>query len=101
MVWHAQAEAQQADDGADQLLDLSVGKAEHGAQRECGQDSDQRLPGLSAARCVRFDRQGRGSLVGEPDRQAATLAHTGVVGWSVGHPAPRPWDVTAAVLVQF
>ena len=32
--------------------------------------------------------------------QAATLAQAGVVGWPVRHPAPRPRNMTTAVLVQ-
>ena len=41
VVRHAQAEAKQANDGADQSLGLPVGEAEHRAQRERRQDGER------------------------------------------------------------
>jgi len=47
VVRHAQAEAEQADDGTDQPLGLPVGQAEHRAQRERRQDGERRTPSRS------------------------------------------------------
>jgi len=41
VVRHAQAQAEQADDGAEQALGLPVGQAEHRAQRERRQDGER------------------------------------------------------------
>jgi len=47
VVRHAQAEAEQADNGAEQALGLPVGQAEHCAYRERRQDGERRIPSRS------------------------------------------------------
>ncbi len=99
MVRHAQAEAEQADDGTEQALGLPVGQAEHCAQRERRQDGERRIPGLPTPGRARLGRPRRDRLVGEPDRQAAALAQAGVVGRPVRHLVLLARDVVTAVLV--
>ena len=100
MVRHAQRQAEQADDRADQPFSLAIGKTEHGAQGQRRQDRQRRIAGLATARrawlrCPRRDR-----LVGKPHRQAAALTQAGLVGGPVRDLVLLPRDVVAAILVQ-
>src|SRR6202012_5189581 len=58
------------------------------------------IPWLAAPRCARLRLPRRDCLIGEPDRQAATLTPTGLVNWPIGDLAPLPGDMVAAILVQ-
>ncbi len=89
---HAQAEAEQAGNGADQPLGLPVGQAEHRADRERRQDGERRIPGLPTAARACLGRPRRDRLVGEPHRQAAALTQAGVVGRPIRHLALLPWE---------
>src|SRR3954451_21153760 len=92
--------AEQADNGTDQALGLPVCEAEHGAQGQRRQDRQRREPGLTApARpslaCPRPYR-----FIGEPERQAAALTQTGLVGRPVRRLVLLPRDVVTTILVQ-
>ena len=100
VIRHAQAEAEQAEDGADQPLGLPVSEVEHVTLRERRQDGKRRVLGMPAARSTQLRLPILDGFIGEPQHQAAALAQTGVVGWPVRHPTPRLRDVKAAVLVQ-
>ena len=80
MIWHAQRQTEQADDGTDQTLGLPIGEAKHGAQRQGRQDRQRRIPGLATACRARLSRPGGDRLFREPNRQAPALAQAGVVG---------------------
>ena len=73
VVGHGQVEPEQAEDRADQALGLAQGQAEHGPQRQRGQDRQGRVPGLPAPGRARLRPPGRDRLVREPDRQAPAL----------------------------
>ena len=100
VVWHAQRQTEQADDGTDQNLGLPIGEAKHRAQRQGGQDRQWRVPGLAATRRARLGHPGGDRLLGNPHRQTPALAQAGVVGRPVGDFMPLPRDMMAAVLVQ-
>ena len=73
VVRHAQREAKQADDGADQAFGLPERQAEHSAHGQRRQDGELRIPGLPAPGRPGFGRPRVDRLLGEPHRQAATL----------------------------
>jgi len=100
MVRHTQAEAEQADDGAEQAFSLPVGQAEHRTYRERRQDRQRRIPKLPTAGRPWFGRPRRVRLIRESHRQAAALAQAGVVGRPVRDLVPLPRNVMTAVLVQ-
>ena len=100
MVGHPQRQAEQADDRTDQPLGLPVGEAEHGAQGQCRQDRQRRIPGLPTPGGARLRRPRFDRLGGEPDRQAPALAEAGVVLAPVRHLASLARNMVATVLVQ-
>ncbi len=100
MVGYTQRQAEQADDRTDQPLGLPVGEAEHGAQGQCRQDRQGRIPGLPAPGGARLRRPRFDRLGGEPDRQAPALAQAGVVLAPVRYPVSLARDMVATVLVQ-
>ena len=73
-----------------------AGQAEHGPQRQRGQDRQGRVPGLPAPGRARLRAPGRDRLLREPDRQAPALAQGGVVLGPVRDPVPLPRDAVAA-----
>jgi hypothetical protein len=100
VVRHAQGEAEQADDGADQALGLAVGEAEHGAQGERRQDGERQIPELSARGRARLCRPPLDRLGAEPHRQATAPAKSRVIGRPVRDLVCLSRDVVAAVLIQ-
>src|SRR4051794_22643472 len=99
MVGYTQRQAEQADDGADQPLGLPVGKAEHGAQGQCRQDRQRRIPGLPAPGGARRPPP-LNSFGAEPHRQAPALAQAGVILAPVRYLVLLLGDMVATVLVQ-
>ena len=100
VVRHCQIEPEQADDGADQALRLAQGQAEHGPERECGQDCQGRIPGLATRGRARLRPPALDGLTREPDRQAATLAQAGVILTPIHELVLLLGNVVTAVLVQ-
>jgi len=100
MIRHTKFQAKQDNDRADQPFDLPVCQTENGAQRQRPQNRQRRTPGLATARCTRLRLPRRDCLIGEPDRQTATLTQTGLVSRPIGDLAPLPADIVATVLIQ-
>src|SRR5215210_4783087 len=73
VVRHTQAEAEQADDGANQAFGLPERQTEHGAHGQSRQDGELRIPGLPAPGRAGFGRPRFDRLLGEPHRQTPTL----------------------------
>ena len=96
MVRNGQIKPEQPEDGADQPFGLAQRQAEHGPQRQGRQDRQGRVVRLAARRGAGHRAPGRDRRLGEPDRQAATLAQGGVVLGPVGHPVPLLGDVVTA-----
>ena len=99
MVRHAQRQAEQADNRADQSLSLPIGKTEDRAQGQRRQDRQRRIGGLATSGRAwrRFPRRDR--LLGKPHRQAAALTQAGFVGGPVRDLVLLARDVVAAILV--
>ena len=100
MVRHGQIEPEQADDGADQAFGLAQSEAEHGPERQRGQDCHRRIPGLAARGRARLRPPTLDGLVREPDRQAAALAQAGVISAPVRDLVLLLGNAVTAVLVQ-
>jgi len=101
VVGDGEVEPEQAYNGADQALRLTQGQPEHGLERQCRQDCQGRVGRLPAP-----GRPGRGHprrdrLLGEPDRQAPTLAQARVILTPVRDPEPLPGDAVATVGIGF
>ena len=79
MVRDGEIEPEQADDGADQALRLAQRQAEHGPERECGQDRQSRVGPLPAPGRPWLSRPRRDRLLRHPDRQASALAQARVI----------------------
>jgi hypothetical protein len=100
VVRHAQRQAEQADDRADQPFSLPIGKTEYGAQGQRRQDCQRRIERLATAGRARSGRLSRDCLIGKPHGQAAALTQPGLVAGPVRDLALLPRDVVAAILVQ-
>ncbi len=100
VVRHAQAEAKQANDGAEQPLGLPVYQAEHRTDRERRQDGQRRIPRLPTPGRAWFGRPRYDRTVGKPHRQTAALTQAGVISRPVRHLVPLARNVVTAVLVQ-
>src|SRR5215204_4243256 len=74
VVRRGEIEPEQSDDGADQALGLAQRQPKHGPEGQGCEDGELRIPGLSTAGRARLSGPGCNGLVGEPDRQAPTLA---------------------------
>ncbi len=93
-------EPEQADDGADQALRLAQRQPEYSPEGQSREDRQGRVPGLATPGGARFSRPPSDCLIGEPDRQAPTLAEAGVIGGPVRDRVLLPGDVVATGLVQ-
>ena len=100
VIRHREIEPEQADDGADQPFGLAQPQAEHGPERQGRQDGEGRIAGLPAPGGAWLGRPRRDRLIGEPHRQAPTLAQAGVIGRPVRDPVLLPGNVATAGLVQ-
>src|ERR1700712_4540408 len=100
VVRHPQRQTEQADDGADQTLRLSIGEAEHSAQRQRREDRQRRITGLATWCRPRRRYPSRDCVIGKPHRQTATLTQAGFVGRPVGDLVLLSRNVVAAILVQ-
>src|SRR3954470_546375 len=87
MVRHGESETKQADDGADQAFGLAQGQAEYGLEGQRRRDRQRRIVRLTSGRSAGLSVPGRDRRLGEPDRQAPTLAQGGIILGPVRDPA--------------
>src|ERR1700690_4083183 len=95
MVGYGEIETEQVDDGSDQPFGLPQRQAEHGTQGQCRGDRQSRIGGLTTP-LVRGSPPGGNRLVGEPDRQAPTLAQGCIIVRPVGYPMTLLRDMVTA-----
>jgi len=101
VVGDRQSKAEVIDNRTDQPFRLAQSEPEHGSQSQRRQDRQRRIPSLAPSGRPRFRCPSRYCVIGKPNRQAATLTRAGFIGRPVGDFVLLPWNVVAAVLVQF
>ena len=101
MIGHREIETEQTNDGPDQPFGLTQCEAKHNAQGKSRGDGQGGVARLAAGRGAPLGTPGRDRGLGEPDRQAAALAQSGVIRWPIGDLVPLLWDMMATILVRF
>jgi hypothetical protein len=97
MVRYGEIEIEQSDDGSDQSFGLPQREAEHGTQGQRRCDRQCRIVRLTTTRGPWFRTPGCDRLVGEPDRQAPTLAQRCIIFRPIRHPMLLLRNVVAVI----
>jgi len=100
MVGDGEVQPEQADNGADEAFGLPEREAEDGSQDPCRQDRQGRVVGLPALGCPWLGLSRLDGFIGEPDRQAPTLAQAGIILAPVCCLVLMLGNVVTAVLIQ-